>query len=81
MMDCKKALTEASENFSDEKEIMEAAVDILRKSGMAKAAKRLDRETSEGLVVARNEGGRVVMLSITCETDFVSRNDDFQSVC
>lgn len=79
MMDCKNALTEAGENLTDEKEIMELAVEVLRKKGMAKAAKRLDRETSEGLVVSRNENGRVVMFSITCETDFVSRNDDFQA--
>lgn len=77
MMDCKNALAEAAETHSDEQAIMEAAVDILRKRGMAKAAKRLDRETSEGRVVFRQEGGHLIMLSVTCETDFVSRNDDF----
>ena len=52
MMDCKNALTEAAENQTDETKIIELAIEILRKKGIAKAAKRLDRETSEGLVVA-----------------------------
>lgn len=81
MMDCKNALNEASESHSDEKEMMEAAVELLRKKGIAKAAKRLDRETSEGRVVYKQEGSHILMLSVTCETDFVSRNDDFASLC
>jgi elongation factor Ts len=81
MMDCKNALAEAAEAHTDENALLEAAVEILRKKGMAKAAKRLDRETSEGRVVCKQEGKHIMMLSVTCETDFVSRNDDFAALC
>ena len=80
MMDCKSALTEAAETVSSEQEIMDLAVEILRKKGIAKAAKRLDRETLEGLIVVENVEKRVVMISVSCETDFVSRNDDFKAL-
>jgi elongation factor Ts len=72
MMDCRKALTETGGDF-------EAAIDWLRKQGQKVAAKRSDREAKEGVVVAKttpdNKTGFIV--SITCETDFVSKNSDF----
>ena len=69
MMDCKKALTEADGDF-------EKAVEILRISGSAKAAKRSERAASNGLV--SQHGGTVVEL--LCETDFVAKNADFQDL-
>ena len=73
MMECKKALT-ASEGDVDQ------AIEELRKQGVAKAAKKAGRDTSEGLVSSYiHPGGRVgVLLEINCETDFVARTDDFQ---
>src|SRR5438270_3850031 len=72
MMDCRKALTETGGDF-------EAAIDWLRKQGQKVAAKRSDREAKEGVVVARttpdNKTGFIV--TISCETDFVSKNADF----
>jgi len=72
MMDCRKALTETNGDF-------EAAIDWLRKQGQKVAAKRSDREAKEGVVVAKtsadNKTGIVVCVS--CETDFVSKNADF----
>ena len=72
MMDCKKALVEAEGD-------MEAAVTILRKKGQKVAAKRGDNETAEGLVIAKtfNEGKTGVILSLSCETDFVAKNSDY----
>ncbi len=71
MMDCKKALQEAG---GDE----EQAIDLLRKWGAAKAAKRSERATSEGLVHVEGQGGRFAMVAVSSETDFVARNDDFR---
>jgi elongation factor Ts len=72
MMDCRKALTETNGDF-------EAAIDWLRKQGQKVAAKRSDREAKEGVVIAKttadNKTGFIV--SISCETDFVSKNADF----
>jgi elongation factor Ts len=72
MMDCRKALTETNGDF-------EAAIDWLRKQGQKVAAKRSDREAKEGVVIAKttadNKTGFVV--TISCETDFVSKNADF----
>lgn len=72
MMDCRKALTETGGDF-------EAAIDWLRKQGQKVAAKRSDREAKEGVVIAKttpdNKTGFIV--SITSETDFVSKNADF----
>lgn len=72
MLDCKKALTESNGDF-------EAAIDWLRKQGQKVAAKRSDREAKEGVVLAKttadNKAGIVFCLS--CETDFVSKNDEF----
>ncbi|MBD3638170.1 MAG: elongation factor Ts [Crocinitomicaceae bacterium] len=75
MMDCKKALVEAE---GDE----QAAIDILRKKGQKVAAKRGDNETKEGLVIAKvsNTGKDGVILSLSCETDFVAKNDDFYAL-
>lgn len=72
MMDCKKALTEADGDFDQ-------AVDILRKKGQKVAAKRADREASEGCVLADTNGENTfgVVLSLNCETDFVAKNDSF----
>ena len=72
MMDCKRALQETG---GDE----EAAIDLLRKSGAAKAAKRADRTTSEGIVAAAvdEESGAVAMVQVASETDFVARNEQF----
>ena len=72
MMDCRKALTETNGDF-------EAAIDWLRKQGQKVAAKRSDREAKEGVVLAKttsdNKAGIIVCVS--CETDFVSKNADF----
>ena len=70
MMDCKKALTETNGD-------MEAAVELLRKSGMTKAEKRADKVTKEGKVFAFVDGKSAVMLEINCETDFVAGNEKF----
>lgn len=70
MMDCKKALIEAEGNF-------DAAVDIIRKKGLAIAAKRADREAKEGCVIAKSAGNKAVIVSLNCETDFVAKNDNF----
>lgn len=74
MMDCKKALLEANGD-------MDGAVDILRKKGAAKAAKRADREASEGLAIALSSGDNAygVVVEVNCETDFVAKNDDFSA--
>ena len=73
MMDCKNALDEAAGDI-------EKAIEILRKKGIAKAAKKAGRETAEGLIEAYIHGdGRVgVLVEVNCETDFVARNEDFQ---
>ncbi len=70
MMDCKNALTEANGDF-------EKAVEIIRKKGQAIAAKRSDREASEGCVLAAAENGFAAVLALKCETDFVAKNADF----
>ncbi len=72
MMDCKKALTEAEGD-------MDKAIDYLRKKGQKLSAKRADREAKEGVVIAVNSGNRNkgVVLRLSCETDFVAKNEDF----
>ncbi|GGC55011.1 elongation factor Ts [Pedobacter quisquiliarum] len=72
MMDCKKALTEANGDF-------EAAVDYLRKKGAKVAASRQDRDSNEGVVIAKAtaDGKRGVVVELNCETDFVAKNADF----
>jgi elongation factor Ts len=75
MMDCKKALEEAQGDF-------EAAVDILRLKGQKVAAKRGDREASEGLAIAKttDNGKKAVAIILNCETDFVANNAAFGEV-
>ena len=71
MMDCKKAL---QENEGD----MEKAIDFLRQKGLAVAAKRAGRSTSEGIIQTYVHGGKLgVMVELGCETDFVAKTDDF----
>jgi elongation factor Ts len=71
MMDCKKALTEAG---GDE----EAAIDLLRQRGAAKAAKRASKAASEGTVHIAERDGRVAMVEVLTETDFVARSEAFE---
>ena len=75
MMDCKKALTEASGD-------LEKAIDILRKTGMAKARKKSGRSAKEGIILPYiHPGAKLgVLLEINCETDFVANTDDFKSL-
>jgi len=72
MMDCRKALTETGGDF-------EAAIDWLRKQGQKVAAKRSDREAKEGVVIAQTTDDKKTgfIITISCETDFVSKNADF----
>ncbi len=72
MLDCRKALTESNGDF-------EAAIDWLRKQGQKVAAKRSDREAKEGVVIAQTLPGKKagIVLCVSCETDFVSKNADF----
>ena len=72
MMDCKNALVEANGDF-------DAAVDILRKKGQKVAAKRGDRDATEGLVLAKTtaDAKNGVIVVVNCETDFVAKNEDF----
>jgi elongation factor Ts len=70
MMDCKNALTEAEGDF-------DKAIEIIRKKGQAIAAKRSDREASEGCVLAAAKDGFAAITAVKCETDFVARNTDF----
>jgi elongation factor Ts len=75
MMDCKKALSEAAGD-------MTLAIENLRKSGIAKAEKKADRNAGEGLVESYiHPGGRVgVLIEVNCETDFVANTDDFKGL-
>ena len=70
MMDCKKALTDAEGDF-------DKAMKIIREKGQAVAAKRSDREASEGCVLAKSENGFAAIIALKCETDFVAKNADF----
>ncbi len=75
MMDCKKALEEAEGDF-------EKAIEILRKRGAAKAAKKAGRATREGIITSYvHFNGRIgVLLELNCETDFVARTDEFKEL-
>lgn len=75
MMDCKKALTEANGDF-------DAAIDVLRKQGQKVAAKRADRDATEGLVIAKTNADSTVgvLVCVNCETDFVAKNADFTAM-
>jgi elongation factor Ts len=74
MMDCKKALVETDGDF-------DAAVTILRERGAAVAAKRADKEAKEGKIeaIVTSDAQQAAMIEVNCETDFVTRNDDFQN--
>jgi elongation factor Ts len=74
MMDCKRALTETGGDY-------EAAVDWLRKKGLAAAAKKAGRVAADGLVALRLDGKRGALAEINAETDFVARNEAFQRLC
>jgi len=74
MMDCKKALQESAGDI-------EKAIEILRKKGLATAAKRAGKAANEGLVHAYIHGGRIgVLIEVNCETDFVAKTDDFKEL-
>ena len=70
MMDCKKALEEANNDY-------DKAMEIIRKKGQAVAAKRSDREAAEGCVLAADNGEFAAVVAVKCETDFVAKNADF----
>jgi elongation factor Ts len=73
MMDCKAALNETNGD-------MEAAVDWLRTKGLAKAAKKAGRVAAEGLIAVAEDGERAAIVEVNSETDFVSRNEQFQAL-
>jgi elongation factor Ts len=73
MMDCKSALNETNGDI-------EAAVDLLRKKGLSKAAKKAGRVAAEGLVGIFTEGTKAAVVEVNSETDFVARNDHFQGL-
>ena len=74
LIDCKRALTDSGGDF-------EAAIDLLRKMGMATAAKKAGREASEGIIAQclSDDGSSGVLVELNCETDFVAKNDEFQA--
>jgi len=72
MMDCKKALSETGGD-------MEAAIELMRASGQAKAIKKAGRVAAEGIITVAAADNHVVMVEINCETDFVARDDSFQA--
>ncbi|QOC23005.1 elongation factor Ts [Wenzhouxiangella sp. AB-CW3] len=71
MMECKKALVETGGD-------MDAAIEHLRKSGLAKADKKSGRVAAEGVVVSASRGDQAVLVEINCETDFVAKDDNFR---
>jgi elongation factor Ts len=73
MSDCKNALVESNGD-------MDAAIDLLRKKGLAKAAKRAGNETNEGKIKIVSEGNTAYVAVVTCETDFVARNETFDAM-
>ena len=76
LMDCKKALGEANGD-------LDIAVEILRKRGVAQAAKKASRDAREGVIAQHiAPGGKAgVLVEINCETDFVAKNDTFKAFC
>lgn len=72
MMECKKALVESDGDI-------DAAIELMRKSGLAKADKKAGRAAAEGLIVVAAEGSRTAMVEVNCETDFVAKGDAFQA--
>ena len=75
MMDCKRALVECGGE-------LEKAVDYLREKGLAKAAKKADREASQGMIFSyiHSNAKLGVLLELNCETDFVARTEEFQKL-
>src|SRR5207253_623446 len=73
MMDCKSVLQETGGD-------MEQSVDLLRKKGLAKAAKKAGRIAAEGLIGLKVEGRKGVLVEVNCETDFAARNELFQGL-
>src|SRR3989338_720799 len=73
MMDCKKALTESAGDI-------EGAITYLREKGLSAAAKKSGRVASEGMAAVVVEGPKAGIIEVNCETDFVSRNLDFQAL-
>lgn len=73
MMDCKKALTETNGDIDQ-------AIDYLREKGIAKAAKKADRIAAEGSTYITSQGNTAVLLEVNCETDFVTKNDQFKQL-
>lgn len=73
MMDCKKALTETNGNIDE-------AIDFLREKGISSAAKKSDRIAAEGSAHVMVEGNTAVLLEVNCETDFVTKNDQFKTI-
>ncbi|HNE01696.1 MAG TPA: translation elongation factor Ts, partial [Plasticicumulans sp.] len=71
MMECKKALTEAGGDI-------EAAVELMRKQGLAKADKKAGRTAAEGTLVVAAGDKAVALVEVNCETDFVAKGDEFQ---
>src|SRR4029079_6232674 len=72
MMDAKRALQETDGDF-------DAAVKLLRERGMASAGKRAERETTEGAILTQTDDKFGTIVAVGCETDFVSKNEDFQA--
>ena len=70
MMECKKALTETGGDI-------EAAIELMRKNGQAKADKKADRAAAEGVLLVRSDDKFGVIVEVNCETDFVTKNQDF----
>ena len=70
MMDCKKALQDTDGDI-------EKATKLLKEKGLAAVAKRADRATAEGRIYIRRQGSKIAMIELVCETDFVSKNDEF----
>lgn len=70
MMECKRALVETQGNIDE-------AIDLMRKNGQAKAGKKADRAAAEGMLLVRQVGNTAIILEVNCETDFVTKNDDF----
>ena len=71
MMECKKALVETKGD-------LDAAAELMRKSGLAKADKKASRIVAEGTVALERQGLSAVLVEVNCETDFVARSDEFQ---
>ena len=76
MMECKKALVEVDGDI-------EAAIEMMRKTGLAKADKKAGRTAADGLIVVKSsdDGKQAVMVEVNCETDFVTKGDDFKNFC